>query len=722
MSPVRSSRRSIVTSSTRPVISPGSGLTASTELGNDEAPGVDVSDVASRTMPRFNTAISAIATIATRHGCSKGFLRVDARADAATLSTVAARCHGRGCGDRYPPAMAISGVADLTGRVLAARYRVLAPIGAGASGRVYVADDVRLRRRVAVKVLHAGLADDRGFLRRFRTEAQVAASLHHPNIMAVYDWGDDDLPFMVLELLQGGSLRSLLDSGARCSPSQATHIGRQVTAALEYAHARGLVHRDIKPANLLFDEHGIVRVADFGLARALAEASWTEPAGAVVGTVRYAPPEHATGAPLDGRADLYSLACVLTEAVTGNVPAVGDTAISTLAVRTHTALVAPLELGRLGPVVERAGRPDPDERYPDAATMGEALTDAARALPPPTPLALAGLGGDGGLVDPTRLGRSAALFDQDAPDKPAPVDPITPTAPRGAGTRRVVGVVVALAVTLALVAGGVALATTGGGTVGVPSLVGLTADQATQRLSDAGLGLRLVNRAADDPAGTVIAQSPTAAAFARGGGTAALVVSRGPPKVTIPDVSTQSPDDAQAALQQLGFAVNVDHRFDESVPAGAVMGTEPAVNTPVPKESVVTVVVSDGPAPVTVPDVTNNTYDAAAAALSAKRFAPSRAPDEFSSTVDTGKVIRTDPAAGTSAARGATVSIVVSKGPELIAVPQTKTMTLEAAQAALQAAGLQVDTTGYLPGRLVISSNPAAGSMVPKGTKVTLQF
>ena len=136
--------------------------------------------------------------------------------------------------------MAVSGVADLVGRVLAGRYRLLAPIGAGASGRVYVADDVRLRRRVAVKVLHGALAEDSGFLRRFRTEAQLAASLHHPNIVAVYDWGEDDrLPFMVLELLTGGSLRALLDVGGRLSPSQAAHVGRQVAQALQYAHAAG---------------------------------------------------------------------------------------------------------------------------------------------------------------------------------------------------------------------------------------------------------------------------------------------------------------------------------------------------------------------------------------------------------------------------------------------------------------------------------------------------
>ncbi|MET0921024.1 MAG: PASTA domain-containing protein [Acidimicrobiia bacterium] len=620
--------------------------------------------------------------------------------------------------------MASSGAADLTGRVLASRYRVLAPIGAGASGRVYVADDVKLRRRVAVKVLHAGLAEDLGFLRRFRSEAQLAASLHHPNVMAVYDWGDDDVPFMVLELLQGGSLRSLLDAGARLSPAQAAHVGRQVTAALEYSHARGLVHRDIKPANLLFDEHGIMRVGDFGLARALAEASWTEPAGTVVGTARYAAPEQATGAPLDGRADLYSLAVVLCEAVTGTVPALGDTAIGTLAVRTHTALVAPLELGRLGAVVERAGRPNPDDRYPDATTMGAALADAARALPPPTPLALAGLDGTINLADPTQIGRSAALFDQDAPDAPPPVDPIArrgraPGARGGAG--RMVGAFVAIAVLLAMIAGGVALASTGGGTAGVPSVVGLSSDQATKRLADAGFGIRVVTRDSDDPAEIVIAQSPAAGEFVRDGSNVELVVSRGPPKVKVPSVVGKPVADATAELQNAGFVVNVQRHTDETVPFDTVISTEPSGST-APKESVITLVVSDGPAPVQVPDVSGLTYDAAAQKLAAARFAVTRAADEFSSTVESGKVIGTNPAVGTMAPRDSSVAIVVSKGPELVEVPTVVGLSLEAAQAKLVAAGFEVDTVGYLPGRVVRSSNPAAGSKVGKGTKVTLTF
>src|SRR5215218_11049913 len=271
--------------------------------------------------------------------------------------------------------MALSGLTDLAGRVLADRYRLLAPIGSGGSGRVYVADDVRLRRRVAVKVLHGALADDAGFLRRFRAEAQLAASLQHPNVVTVFDWGEDAVPFMVLELLSGGSLRGILDEGIRLTPAQAAHTGRYVATALSYAHSRGLVHRDVKPANLLFDEHGTVRVADFGLARALAEASWTEPTGALVGTARYAAPEQGTGVALDARADLYALGLVLVEAVTGNVPLVGETPFATLALRNEQSIRAPAAMGALGPVIERAGQVAPDDRYPDAPTMGAAIDD-----------------------------------------------------------------------------------------------------------------------------------------------------------------------------------------------------------------------------------------------------------------------------------------------------------------------------------------------------------
>jgi serine/threonine-protein kinase len=625
--------------------------------------------------------------------------------------------------------MALTGLTDLAGRVLADRYRLLAPIGTGGSGRVYVADDVHLRRRVAVKVLHGALADDAGFLRRFRAEAQLAASLHHPNITTVYDWGEDAVPFMVLELLSGGSLRGMLDEDVRLSPAQAAHVGRHVAAALSYAHSRGLVHRDIKPANLLFDEHGNVRVADFGLARALAEASWTEPTGALVGTARYAAPEQGTGSTLDGRADLYALGVVLIESVTGRVPDVADTLIGTLAVRARKPLVAPDELGALAPVVERAGRPQPSERYPDAVTMADALADASRNLPPPGPLTLVGLDAH---VDPhpTEMRRRPGppVFDQDAdtvattrpaPDAVSP-DEARPTPHAGRYAPRAVPVVVGALVVAVLIAAGVLLArSAGGGTVAAPQMVGLTQQEAAARAAQAGVVVKVEQREVDDPTGRVISQSPAAGSFLDDGGTVRLVVSRGPPPVAVPDVTGQPEQQAALVLSGAGFAVDTKHDYDESLPAGNAIRTDPAANEKRTPDSTVALVVSDGPRPVAVPDAGGKSYEAAVSALQAKRFTATRV-DDFSDTVPTGTVIGTDPPAGQLAPRDSQVVVHVSKGPQPVAVPNVVGASVEQASQALQAVGLQADVQNFAPGRTVRSQTPAAGMQVNKGTKVTL--
>src|ERR1700689_2763902 len=241
-------------------------------------------------------------------------------------------------------------ISDSIGRVLGKRYRLLSALGTGASAHVYLAEDVSLQRHVAVKVLQPGLATDEAFLKRFRAEARSVASLNHPHVLRVFDWGDDDEgPYLVLEYLGGGSLRDLLDRDIRLSLSQAAQLGTEVAQGLAYAHLRGLVHRDIKPANLLFDEEGRVRVADFGVARALAEAAWTEPEGALIGPARSISPEAAEGKPVDGRADVYSLALVLYEAVTGVVPFVTDTTMGTLAARLGQPLPPPSPLPLITP-------------------------------------------------------------------------------------------------------------------------------------------------------------------------------------------------------------------------------------------------------------------------------------------------------------------------------------------------------------------------------------
>jgi serine/threonine protein kinase len=275
------------------------------------------------------------------------------------------------------------------GRVLNGRYRLVAPIGSGASAHVLAARDEVLGRRVAIKLLHPALRGDGAFLERFRAEARAAAALSHPNIVAVYDWGEEDEPYLVLEYLAGGSLRELLDAGYRLSPAQAAALGAEVAGALAYAHRRGVVHRDVKPANLLFDDEGRSRVADFGLARALAEAAWTEPLGGLVGTARYASPEQAEGREVDGLADVYALALVLVEAITGEVPFAASTTVATLMARVGVDLAPPAATGPLARVLAAAGRARASER-PTSGEVAALLEEVAVSLPPPAPLPLPG--------------------------------------------------------------------------------------------------------------------------------------------------------------------------------------------------------------------------------------------------------------------------------------------------------------------------------------------
>ncbi|MDA8033285.1 MAG: protein kinase, partial [Actinomycetota bacterium] len=279
-------------------------------------------------------------------------------------------------------------ITDQIGRELAGRYRLEAGLGSGASAVVYLATDLRLGRQVAVKLLHAGLRGDLAFLRRFEVEAQSVASLHHPNLLQVFDWGEEPEPFIVLELCAGGSLRDLLDGGTRLSVSQAAAVTAAAARGLAYAHRRGLIHRDVKPANVLFDEDGGVRVADFGLARALAEAAWTEPAGSVLGTARYASPEQAEGRPLDQRSDVYSLALVCFEAVTGKVPFSRETTVATLMARVGALLPTAPELGPLSPILAQAAISEPLARL-DADELAANLELLLRNLPAPEPLPLA---------------------------------------------------------------------------------------------------------------------------------------------------------------------------------------------------------------------------------------------------------------------------------------------------------------------------------------------
>jgi eukaryotic-like serine/threonine-protein kinase len=725
--------------------------------------------------------------------------------------------------------VATSRIADSVGRVLGDRYRLTRPLGVGASAHVYVGEDVSLRRLVAIKVLHPALAGDAAFLRRFQAEARVVAALRHPNILRVYDWGEDDgAPYLVMELLAGGSLRALLDRGQVLSPAQAAAVGADAARALDYAHRRGLVHRDIKPANLIFDEEGRLTVADFGLARALAEATWTEPAGAVVGTARYAAPEQVRGQSLDSRADVYALGLVLVEATTGVVPFAADTTLATLMGRVDRPVHVPADLGPLGPVLESAGAIEPADR-PDALTLARALDGVVARLPPPQPLPLAGaLTGTGIEADsaPTDYPGRPRLFDgatadddhasretesatkldartgfsagevprealsstrreglppaqpgdllASAPDGP-PVDdghpgpngasgatrppPGVATAPaaglsgagaglsggaadapgaaggapiraKGRGRRRnplrrwrrgrwlVAGVAAVLLVAVAVAA---ALHFTGALTPShpVPNLTGSSQAAAAARLRPLHLHLQVAGARYDGraPAGTVISQHPVTGRL-KEGDTIAVTLSRGPQPVAVPNVQGLTAADASALLQRLGLKVAASRHSSMTVPAGTVISSTPNGGTLLPGQTV-DLVVSTGKPTVAVPAVVGASLTTAQSSLAGAGLGVSEQ-TAYSDSVPKGSVISTLPAAGTAATVGSPVTVVVSLGPHVVAVPNVAGESVGAASQTLGAAGFEISGVTGNPIATVTSSSPPAGTLVHYGAAIQI--
>jgi serine/threonine-protein kinase len=637
---------------------------------------------------------------------------------------------------------------DQIGRVLSGRYRLIAPLGTGASAQVYLADDVRLRRRVAVKVLHAALADDETFLRRFRAEAQAAAALSHPNIVAVYDWGDDDgSPYIVTEHLGGGSLRSVLDDGGRLTPSQALLVGLEATRALDYAHRRGFVHRDIKPANLLFGEDGRLRVADFGLARALAEAAWTEPQGAVLGTARYASPEQAQGESVDGRADVYSLALVLVEAVTGSVPFTADTTIATLMARVGKPIPVPDELGALQKPLQRAGQPLPADR-PDAGELSIALMACAEDLPRPEPLALqrsapvvdltGGPGADATMHGasahaPSRVAEPGELTVTDVPVAASspelglgfPIDDDLTDPDTGRRGRRRWPLVVATVLLASLLGIGAAWAVIEARTprYEVPVLVGLTEDAARKAVDEYGWKIdRQTTRQDGSEAGKVLRTDPAKGEQLKKGDTLVLYVSLGNELAPVPgDLVGKTIEDATAALDAAGgFVPKPTEVFDEAQAAGIVLAVAPESSGDQPKGSEISLTVSKGPEPRTVPSgLAGKTYDEAAAALAKVQLGATKV-EAFSDDVEPGKVIELRPGEGQPAARDSKVEVVVSKGPDLVVVPNVDGTDLDGAIAKLEAAGFVVgDVAGPARGRPYVT-DPPAGTKAKRGSTVDI--
>jgi eukaryotic-like serine/threonine-protein kinase len=686
---------------------------------------------------------------------------------------------------------------ELIGRVIADRFRLEALVGRGAAAEVYLAVDTRLKRRVAVKVLHNGVASDQQFLRRFRSEAQLASRLTHPNILIIHDWHDGrsssgnesaDPAHLITEYLDGGSLRSMLDKHHRLSLSQTTLVGIEAARGLVYAHAQGIVHRDIKPANLLFASDGSLRIGDFGLARALAEAAMTEPEGALVGTARYAAPEQITTGSVDGKADVYSLAVTLIEAATGSAPFRADTPLGVLMARHREPLIPPPELGALAEALAPAGTVDPNERI-DAATLLRNLERITRKLPRPEPLPIvlpgevrvlsnidptvhAGAELRTPLIDLTKPDVAGSEFDRPESDRTesAPSvsdssvsDPSVSDSPVSDSPRPKPDLPVPQLIDLAsglgeqnepfgprqssasneasehggrsirrraLFLGGIGLL--GGAAFGgvqwwsgrpeyrtVPALVGLNQENARQQVIDADLAWQ-VQTVADEqvPAGTVIRATPGAGSSVLRGESVQVVVSGGPSPRPVPLLVGLDETAALAALGEVQLRGEITQRtFDEVVAAGIVMSADPSSGS-VSRDSAVRLVVSQGPEPRVVPNVSGMTPDAAKAAL--PDGLTGVITEEASDTVAKGIVIAANYKPGSRLDRGSSVRIRVSSGPPLIEIPATKGLDASSAATRLKAAGFVVQGTEGAPDQPVAGTRPPAGRAVRKGTAVVI--
>jgi eukaryotic-like serine/threonine-protein kinase len=608
--------------------------------------------------------------------------------------------------------------ADLWLTTLDGRYRIIERIASGGMGEVFRAHDAVLDREVAIKVLHRSLAGDADFIDRFRREARAAAVLNHPNIAGVYDWGAvDGIYYMTMEFVRGESVREILAARGRLLPAQAADVLIQVLGALEHAHRHGIVHRDVKPENVIVTPDGVAKVADFGLARAYADATATR-AGAVTGTVQYLAPEQIRGEPADPRTDLYSVGILAYELVTGRLPFTGETSMAIAykhlseRVPPPSRLIPDLPRGLDGFILSATER-DRELRPESAGEMRRDLRDEAGQLPMAPPVA--------GLVDE----QPPSPPPSDDPDR---ADTITIERPQARAARRsrrrsIVGRVVlaSLLVGATLWASWTYLVPH---KVPVPNVVGRTVRAASADLVDLGLrvGVRQGVYSLKVDAGSVVRSDPGAGADLRAGDRVVLIPSLGPPPVPVPDVTGMSIPRARRALSAAGLALGDRTRaFDATVPAGGILRQRPGDGVSIPQTSHVAVVVSKGPPPVAVPSVVAVARATAERSLRSAGLVPS-VTERFSDGVPLGAVISQSPAADAELPQGSTVSLVVSKGPESFPLPALKGMTRAQALSTLSGAGLhaRVVVLPHAHGDRVVSQDPAPERTVHAGATVTI--
>jgi serine/threonine-protein kinase len=610
------------------------------------------------------------------------------------------------------------------------RYRVIRRLGSGGMANVYLAEDEELGRRVAIKVLDEKHANDEQFVERFRREAKNAASLSHPNIVSIYDRGEaEGTYYIAMEYIEGRSLKELIVARGPLPIDRAVAYARQILGAVRFAHKKGIVHRDIKPHNVLVDTDGRLKVTDFGIARA--GASQMTEAGSIIGTAQYLSPEQARGAPVDQRSDLYSVGIVLYEMLTGSVPFTGDTPVE-IAMKHISAVPTPPSPARpevpedLDLVVLRALAKDPRERFQSAEEMDAELGRVAAGLPvtdATADAATAVLAG-AGLADaaPTAVTRRA---------------PPPPYAPHGGyqyeetppGRRSIWPWLLALGLVVAAVVAGLYAyeriqdELNANKPVAVPLLEGQEEALAVNNIRDRDLEPKVVRQFnAETEEGIVFNQDPDSGERIERGNIVTIFVSQGKRRVDVPNVIGLRVAEAVARLGDAGLQANAVDVFSDK-PEGTVIAQDPKADARVVEDTRVRINVSQGAKPVAVPNVVSQSFEDAEAALEAAGFVVRRS--DQNSNIAPNTVIETRPAAGAELQRGATVTVIVSKGPEDVAVPDVVGLDEESARLEIEGAGLTVSvsddpTEDPNEDGLVVAQDPSGGDRVEEGSTIVL--
>ncbi|MEV8407578.1 Stk1 family PASTA domain-containing Ser/Thr kinase [Streptomyces niveus] len=668
----------------------------------------------------------------------------------------------------------------LVGQVLDGRYRVDARIAVGGMATVYRAVDTRLDRVLALKVMHPALATDAVFVERFIREAKSVARLAHPNVVGVFDQGAEGAyVYLAMEYVEGCTLRDVLRERGALQPRAALDILEPMLAALGAAHRAGFIHRDIKPENVLIGDDGRVKVADFGLVRAV--GSVTNTTGTILGTVSYLAPEQIEYGTSDTRVDVYACGVVLHEMLTGAKPHGGDTPAQVLYLHLNEDVPAPsaavpgmaIELDEL---VATATARNPEIRPEDAVALlaltrrtRAALSDAQLdAVPPQAANGAGGHAGAAGASGPTpdsrdatsggeddrtsvipRLVRPSSPDDgSDTPDLPPAASsgdgvhrtsrltvPPGPSAPpsrpptgrrawRGGLARPRKGVLTIVVAALLVLGVGIGVWYINSGQfTRVPSLLGQTEQVAKKRLTDAGLDAKVGHDFSNTfERGTVMRTDPEPRSRIRGNGSVTLVISRGPEIVRVPDLTGKSLADAKDALKKVGLAPGVITRsFDEETDQGGIIRSQPKAGTELRPDAGVALVVSKG-RPVHMPDVTGQSEEEATASLEDAGLDVKIAAERVNSPEEEGAVAEQSAKEGSRLARGDTVTLTVSKGPRMIAVPDVTGKSIDDARAELTDAGFEVKVDRSFPflDDTVAKQSVDGGGTAAEGSTITI--